>query len=256
VAVLLRLVGVPHGDVQRCRYWLRNSDGLADFRYYLTDLATLRARHPRPDLISDWLHSAGHGAEPVHPAEIARLVPAFVRAGHRPIEYLIVATIRLLLRRRGMWAAVATDRVLLTDTIEETLRIDPPVPFSSRSTAPTSRPVTINGVRIPAGDRILLVLASANHDPEMFGHPSVFDVHPDRSAAHMAFGHGSHFCAGASVARVTTRVAVQALAARLPDPAVLAAREPHHGLPLTSRRARPFRIRWTPPATSGRNRSG
>jgi cytochrome P450 len=76
--------------------------------------------------------------------------------------------------------------------------------------------VTVSGVTIPAGDQVLLLYGSANHDETVFDDPEVLDF--DRQVKnHWTFGHGIHYCLGNAVARLETRVAVQVLLENIPD---------------------------------------
>ncbi|MFE2252514.1 cytochrome P450, partial [Streptomyces lavendulae] len=97
---------------------------------------------------------------------------------------------------------------------EEALRYDGPVGAAAFRHA--AEPVEIDGVRIPAGDSLMLSLASASRDPRHHPDPDRFDIRrPARG--HLAFGHGIHHCLGAPLARVEGRIALETLLRRLPD---------------------------------------
>jgi cytochrome P450 len=81
----------------------------------------------------------------------------------------------------------------------------------------TTRPATVGGVELPAGAKILLLFASANHDPERFADPDTFDLHRPNARHHISFGKGIHFCLGSAMARMEARVVVEVLAQRLPS---------------------------------------
>ena len=106
-------------------------------------------------------------------------------------------------------------------------------------------------MRIPAGDRVLAVLTSANRDETVFVDADRFDIHrprPDRP--HLGFGRGQHYCAGAALGRLEGRVALEVLTRRLPglhlDPAV-----PLRFAPNTViRTLRELRLRWDVPAAT------
>ena len=96
--------------------------------------------------------------------------------------------------------------------VEEMLRFEPPaqaLPRRSRTT------YTLHDVTIPRDERVLLVWAAANLDDREFREPERFDVTRD-ARRHLAFGHGVHFCLGASLARLEARVAFEELLARFP----------------------------------------
>ena len=74
----------------------------------------------------------------------------------------------------------------------------------------TTRDVELHGVTMKAGDQVLLLYGSANHDETVFDNPEVLDL--ERSVkTNWTFGHGIHYCLGNAVARLETRVAIQAL---------------------------------------------
>jgi len=97
--------------------------------------------------------------------------------------------------------------------LEEVLRFVSPVQGLARS---TTRDVEIGGTTIPAGDQVLLLYGSANHDERVFERPDSLDLDRDVKS-HWTFGHGIHFCLGNAVARLETRVALQALLDHVPD---------------------------------------
>jgi cytochrome P450 len=97
------------------------------------------------------------------------------------------------------------------------LRVESPTQALPRT---TTRDVELHGVTIPAGSRVLLVFGAANLDEREFPEPDRFDIH--RTAArHLAFGHGVHYCLGAQLARIESRVVFDELLRRVPDYAVV-----------------------------------
>ena len=80
----------------------------------------------------------------------------------------------------------------------------------------TTRDVERHGVTIPEGNRVLLSIGAANHDPRRFEDPGRFDINRVMNQ-HLAFGFGVHFCLGARLARLEARVAMEEIHARLPD---------------------------------------
>jgi cytochrome P450 len=80
----------------------------------------------------------------------------------------------------------------------------------------TTEPVALGGVDLPKGARLALLFASANHDEAYFSDPARFDLRREDAKGHLAFGRGIHFCAGAHLARLEGRVALELLINRLP----------------------------------------
>ena len=102
---------------------------------------------------------------------------------------------------------------LWASALDELLRFVSPVQGLTRNTL---QDATLHGVTIPAGDQVLLLYGSANHDERAFDNPDVLDL--DRKPkVHWAFGHGIHYCLGNAVARLEVRVALQVLIEELGD---------------------------------------
>ncbi|HXZ86769.1 MAG TPA: cytochrome P450, partial [Myxococcota bacterium] len=101
----------------------------------------------------------------------------------------------------------------LPAAVEETLRYDLPVQLTART---LTRDVELHGQTLRAGEKVALLLASANRDERQFPEPDRFDIERDASG-HLGFGIGIHFCLGASLARLEARLALEALLERIPE---------------------------------------
>ena len=100
------------------------------------------------------------------------------------------------------------------DAVEEFLRWVTPVHRHIRT---ARRDCDVGGERIGAGDAVVLLYASGNRDEEVWDDPERFDpLRPRHANPHLALGHGEHFCLGASLARLETRVVFEELLARFP----------------------------------------
>ena len=117
-----------------------------------------------------------------------------------------------LLRHPDQWQALVNDPTLIDSTIEEMLRYDCPVQWTSRA---TGEPIEIAGVTIPAGQIVLGCVGAANRDPEKFESPDEFNI-TRKENRHLSFGTGIHFCLGAALARMEAEIAVRQLAERYP----------------------------------------
>jgi cytochrome P450 len=135
-----------------------------------------------------------------------------VIAGHETTANLIGNTLHLLLSNPEQLAAVQDDGSLVDAAVEESLRVESPVPMLVRV---ASEPVSIGGRDLRAGDPVFVVAAAANRDPEVFADPDRFDVRRDASS-NLAFGHGAHVCIGAQLARSEASAAVAAAVSRHP----------------------------------------
>jgi cytochrome P450 len=102
---------------------------------------------------------------------------------------------------------------LIPSAVEEMLRYLTPLPMLSRV---ATEDVQVDGVTIPAGEKVALQFLAANHDPDEFPEPEkiIFDRSPNR---HVAFGMGPHRCIGMHLARIEVRVVLEELLKRVPD---------------------------------------
>ena len=148
--------------------------------------------------------------------EVTGLVAMMLVAGHETTTSLVTNTVWRLLEDRTRWERLLAEPDLVPNVIEESLRFDPPVLGDCRT---NTAPVTIHGVDIPANSKVMHLLRSANHDPDLCEAPDEFRM--DRplleNRKHYAFGWGTHFCLGAHLARMTARTALGQLIVRLPD---------------------------------------
>jgi cytochrome P450 len=234
VAVICRLLGVPVEDesqfssaaalVAQALDPIMSITGAPDpeadarlaagawLREYLGELVEERRGHPREDLISA-LIAAEEGGDQLTADEIVATCNLLLIAGHETTVNLIANAALEMLRTPQHWAALAGDSELAGAVVEETLRFDPPVQLVMRIAGADMR---IGELDIAQGDTMLLLLAAAQRDPDMYDEPD--DFRPGReSVRHLSFGLGPHFCLGAPLARLEGRVALSKLTARFPQ---------------------------------------
>jgi len=108
---------------------------------------------------------------------------------------------------------LARDPSLIPGAVEEVMRFEPPVHHIARYVA---QDVEYHGQTIPKGSA-LLMSGAANRDERRFENPDTFDIHRTGANSHLSFGRGTHFCLGASLARVEARVALEEILKRWPD---------------------------------------
>jgi 6-deoxyerythronolide B hydroxylase len=118
-----------------------------------------------------------------------------------------------LLDHPDEFAKLKADLSLLPNAIEETLRYAGVVPALPRL---TTEDTEIGGVKIPARQLVLPFFMAANRDPRRFPDPDRFDI-TRKTNGHLAFGFGIHFCLGAHLARLETRIAMKGVIRRLPN---------------------------------------
>ncbi|MDH6678390.1 cytochrome P450 [Rhodococcus sp. LBL1] len=162
------------------------------------------------------LVAAGMGADGDVSGPLSILGFAFtmVTGGNDTTTGMLGGAVQLLTQRRDQRQLLLGDPSLIPRAVEELLRLTSPVQGLART---TTRDVTIEGVTIPAGRKVLLVYGSANRDPRAFGADSEeLDVLRNPRQI-MTFSNGNHHCLGAAAARMQARVALEELLARCPD---------------------------------------
>ncbi|RKN36497.1 cytochrome P450 family protein [Micromonospora musae] len=222
VNVIAELVGVPEPDRWQFRAWSAaivsaSPDGpraTVEFAAYLDELAARRRADPTDDLISE-LVAIEEQADRLDRDELVALVQLLLIAGQETTVDLIVNGIRLLLTHPPQWQALRDDPARAELVVEETLRFRGPVEIVPPRFA--FRDVELGGGVIPAFDRVGLSLWGANRDPAVFERPHEFDIHRPDVRKHVAFGYGIHFCLGAHLARLESRIMFERIAQRLPD---------------------------------------
>jgi cytochrome P450 len=170
-----------------------------------------RRRTPADDLLSILLHAEVEGR--LTEEEVLSFLRLLLPAGAETTYRLIGSLLYGLLAHPEQLADVVAERALLDAAIEETLRWESPVQYVSRE---TTGEVELGGVRLGAGAMLSVAVGSANRDERRFAAPDRFDIRRPIDE-HLAFGFGRHFCAGAHLARLEARVAVNALLDRLPN---------------------------------------
>jgi cytochrome P450 len=174
-------------------------------RYWL-ELVKERREHQGPDLISQILHTEVKG-EDLTIDEVAGFCSLLHDAAQNTTMNMIAQSVLALGRFPDARRALAENPDRWPKALEELLRFISPVQGLARS---TTRDVTLHDVTIPAGDQILVLYGSANHDESAYPQPDQLDLDRDVKV-HWAFGHGIHYCLGNAVARLEVRVALQVL---------------------------------------------
>ena len=145
--------------------------------------------------------------------ELATRVLELAFAGHETVARLIANGVVALSWYPDQRAELVADRSLLPGAVEEMLRWDAPSHYQGRW---TSTDVTMHDTTIPADSRVVLITGAANHDERVYEEPGLFDLHREIDTT-VSFGYGVHFCLGASLARLETRIAFDELLNRFPE---------------------------------------
>jgi pulcherriminic acid synthase len=201
------------------------ADGLrasAEARAFLRELVGRRHARPGGDLISAMLQAEVNG-ERLDDEYVTSFCTLLIVAGSETTDKAAANLVKNLLEHPEALAQVRADRSLVDRAFAETLRYSPPLHMIVRTAA---EDVELSGVTIPAGAEVLCMVGAANRDPRVFERPDTFDIHRDDNklrlaftagASHAAFGWGRHFCLGAQLAQVETRVAANALLDAMPE---------------------------------------
>ena len=168
---------------------------------YLDHIVVHKRNDPADDLITA-LVQARDGAERRSHRELCSTLFQLFVAGHDTTASLIGNGTAALLTHVDQLATLRRDPSLIANAVEEFLRYDAPVPHSTVRYAAVD--TEIGGVTIPAGEQVLISIASANRDPGRFPEPENLDV-TRADKRHIAFGHGIHFCLGAPLGRMEGR---------------------------------------------------
>src|SRR5690606_14365595 len=127
-----------------------------------------QAKHPEDNMTGDLLRLADEQPDLLNREDIYNIVFSIALAGHETTTNAITNALNNLLRDREQWRALCNDRSRLTNAVEESLRYDPSL-WGWRRVAKV--PMNVDGVEIPAGATLLLLVASANRDGARFEDP-------------------------------------------------------------------------------------
>ena len=213
--VICEIFGIPEAD----RGWIveaadrvigrddpeldpEKSSGASSFKLgaYGFQLASDRAGKGGTDLISLLVNAPGDAA--ITPVEFASLFIQLFVAGNETSRTLLTGTLVAFLDFPDAYRALEREPGLLETAIEEMLRWTTPVHYFRRT---ATRDTALGAARIRAGDRVVMMYASANRDEAVFREPQRFEIARDPNP-HLAFGFGEHFCLGAALGRLEARV--------------------------------------------------
>lgn len=229
--VISELIGAPIADADRFKDWSRDLALVAFgtggevrpdrhakaeasieemFDYFGALIEREREAPGRDNLIADLV--AGDDGERLGDEEIKGMCALFLFAGHETTTTTITSAVKLLIENPDQMALLRQDPKGSGKAVEEVLRVEGAIKVLHRWVI---EDVEIRGRRIEAGERVLLLPAAANRDPEKFVDPDRFDITRTPNP-HLGFGKGIHTCIGAMLARIEMRVAVAAIVERLP----------------------------------------
>jgi hypothetical protein len=224
--VISELLGVPASDRPTLRAWadtvVHRDEGVrglpeaaahAALRMlqYFNEMLAASRRNPRDDLTGA-LVAAEIDGDRLSDREIIGFLFLMIVAGNETTTKLLGNAVHWLSRNPGERERVRRDPALIPLWVEETLRYDNSTQALARL---VTRDLELHGEKLRAGDKVVLLVGSANRDERAFPEPDRFDLLRNTQKS-LAFGQGTHFCLGASLARLEGRVALEEVERRLP----------------------------------------
>lgn len=193
-----RYTGAPFTDVEELRAVNR------EYREYFAPIIEARRARDFGDVMSMLVRAEEAGGR-LNNEELVKLAMLINRGGAETTMTLITHMIRSMLLFPDQFDRVRADRSLIPSAVEETLRYFPPSHSMARV---ATRDVSVRDRHIKKGSMALLWMPAANHDPEVFPDPDVFDVGrtPNR---HLSLGYGVHLCIGMHLARLEAQIALE-----------------------------------------------
>ncbi|MDH4168921.1 MAG: cytochrome P450 [Acidimicrobiia bacterium] len=178
---------------------------IEEWALVMQDLLPQRATQPADDLFTDWLEAG------MDPRTMVQETGLLIAGGAETTRTVIARGLRTFVDHPEQWEYLAEDPGRIPLAVEELIRwVTPLNNMFRRATVDTE----LAGTTIAAGDRVTLLYPAANRDPRVFDDPYTFDVTRDPNP-HLAFGHGTHFCLGANLARIELRLLFEQLTQRV-----------------------------------------
>jgi cytochrome P450 len=230
--VISTLLGIPAEDRDRVRGWsndilhrepgnpnipARGIEGMMQSQaYYQAALDERRAR-PRDDLMSALIEAEiedddGSRAQ-LTDEDLRSFFMLLATAGNETVTKLLATALYWLPRFPEQRQALLGEPQLLPGAVEEFLRFDPPSHYQGRT---LERDVTLHGVRMPEGARVMIVNGASGRDERRFADPDRLDVRRELDVQ-LGFGFGRHLCLGASLARMEMKIGLEEFLRRFPD---------------------------------------
>jgi cytochrome P450 len=230
VTVIGDILGVPDPDRPRIlefgelaapsldigltwQQYLEVEEGLDGFNTWLVNHLGYLRRNPGDDLMSQLIAASDDGAR-LDDEELRALAGLVLAAGFETTVNLLGSGIRILLEHPDQLAMLLEQPDLWPGAVEEILRLESPVQLSGRVARVDTE---VAGQTIERGQFVILYLAGANRDPEVFADPHRFDITRENAGKHLSFSGGRHFCLGAALARAEGEVGLRTFFERYPN---------------------------------------
>lgn len=234
--VIARMLGVPEADEEQLRDWtnalLDRDEGVPDvtpagieaathlYKYFCDFVAERRtaiAKGNAPDDLTTALCATGAGNAGLADDQVVGFLFLLIIAGNETTTKLLANCMLALQRFPAERAKVVADHNRIPDAIEEILRQEGSTQLMART---LTRDVELHDEQMHEGDKVLLLLGSANRDERVWDRPDEFDLDRSRAVQHVGFGHGIHVCLGAALARLEMRVSLEEIFRAMPNYAI------------------------------------
>jgi cytochrome P450 len=230
VAIIGDILGVPDEDRPRIlhfgemgapsldiglswKQFKQVNAGIVGFNSWLArHLQQLRS-NPGEDLMSQIIKASDEGPR-LNSDELQALAGLVLAAGFETTVNLLGNGIRMLLDAPEHLETLAARAHLWPNAVEEILRLESPVQMSARIAC---KDIDVAGTRVLEDELVVLHLAGANRDPNVFTDPHRFDIERENAGRHLSFSGGRHFCLGAALARAEGEVGLRTFFERFPD---------------------------------------
>ncbi|PZV18846.1 MAG: hypothetical protein DCF20_01970 [Pseudanabaena sp.] len=228
---ICRLIGIPDVDAAEIKRWSTDyirlpnpgwseeeqrliGQSVVDYYAYMLDLVKHYASQPTENLISAVIEGQKSDAEPLSYEEIAGLMVNLVLAGHETTAALIGNTLYSLLNQRELWDYFCQHPERSAGAVDELIRHGGSAIGLFRR---TSRDTMLGEVSIPKDSVVWISYLAGNHDPAKFDLPDRLDVSRKNASSHLGFGHGIHYCIGASLSKLEVRLVLEELTRHYPS---------------------------------------
>ena len=232
VMVISTLLGVPEEDREDIRHWtdalLHRDEGQTDMAEkheevsqnlwgYFAQYVAERRKTPRDDMMTDLVQAEvtleDGTKRSLTTVELLAFIGLLSGAGNETVARLLGWAATAFAKNPGERRKLVEDPAKIPGAVEELLRYEAPSPVQARR---LMRPVELHGTKLPEGAKVLLLTGSAGRDDREYDDPDRFDVER-RIDRHVSLGYGTHFCLGASLARMESRIALEETLRRFPE---------------------------------------
>jgi cytochrome P450 len=235
VEVICNMLGIDTRDRERLQEWSRQiltpleptataemiaagNQAVSEFTAFLHDLLDEKRRNishgvRAGDILEDLIDSQNSEDDPLTADELVQNCILLLNGGHETTTNLVSNGMKAMFDNPDQLRKLRDDPPLIGSTIEEMLRFDSPLQIGNRGIA---EPFEVGGITLAPGTQVLTSIGGANHDPDAFNDPEVFDITRTPNK-HLAFAAGIHACIGAPLARMEGTIAIGKLVAAFPD---------------------------------------